>query len=171
MNVELILLRLVHVLGGMFWVGTGLFSAFFLMPTLAASGATMGTVMAGLQRRRLYTVLPIVAILTIGSGMRLMYLASAGLDATYFASTSGRAFATAGASATLAWLVSAVVVRPSMQRATLLAATLADADEAERAALERQAAALRRRGQLGSTVALVLLVIGAAGMAIARYLP
>ena len=169
MYVELILLRLVHVLGGMFWVGSGLFSTFFLMPALAGSGSAMGTVMAGLQRRRLYPVLPTVAIVTIASGLRLMWIASAGFDATYFASASGRAFATAGASATLAWLVSAFVVRPTMQRSAALGAALADADDAERAELGRQLGVLRRRGQMGVTATTWLLVLGAAGMAVARY--
>ena len=38
MIAEILVLRLVHVLGGMFWVGSGLFSTFFLLPALAGAG-------------------------------------------------------------------------------------------------------------------------------------
>ena len=34
MMAELIVLRLVHILGGMIWVGTGIFNTFFLLPAL-----------------------------------------------------------------------------------------------------------------------------------------
>lgn len=58
MNGELIVLRLVRILCGIFWVGSGLFSSLFLAPALAGSGEAMGPVMAGLQRRGLFTALP-----------------------------------------------------------------------------------------------------------------
>ena len=37
MQGELLVLRLVHVLGGIFWVGSALFMAIFLFPALASA--------------------------------------------------------------------------------------------------------------------------------------
>src|SRR5688572_13718538 len=73
MLTELLVLRIIHILGGIFWLGSGLFTAFFLTPALGRVGpAAVGPVMSALQQRRLFTILPIVAVLTILSGVRLL---------------------------------------------------------------------------------------------------
>ena len=89
MTAEILVLRLVHILGGIFWVGSGLFTTFFLVPALASSGPSAGPVMTALQRRHLFTALPVSALLTILSGLRLMWIGSAGFAPAYFASASG----------------------------------------------------------------------------------
>jgi uncharacterized membrane protein len=168
---EFIVLRLVHVLGGIFWVGSGIFTSIFLVPALATSGPAAGQVMAALQQRRLFTVLPIVAVLTILSGLRLMWLVSGGFAPGYFASATGGTFAASGAAAIVAFALSLLVARPAAIKAAQLgAATAGASDGATRARLEQQVAALRRRGSVASTMAVTLLVLGAAGMATARYL-
>ena len=171
MSAEIIVLRLVHILGGIFWVGSGLFTGFFLMPALASSGPTLGQVMAGLQQRRYFSVVPIVAVLTILSGLRLMWIDSAGFASAYFASASGRTFAASGAIAILAFALALLVVRPAGLRTLRLGASLGGMPEgAERAALAAQIAALQRRAAAASTAVVALLVLAAAGMAVARYL-
>lgn len=159
---------MVHILGGIFWVGSGLFSAFFLMPALSGSGPALGTVMAGLQRRRLFTALPVAAVLTIGSGLRLIWIASAGFDPAYFAAPSGFTFAASGAAATLAFLLALLVGRPAMQRAGVMAGSVPHASDADSRAAT--IASLRRRGSVASAIAMWLLLASAVGMAVARYL-
>ena len=151
---EIIGLRLLHVLGGIFWLGSGLFTSLFLLPSLAGAGPAAGTVMAGLQRRRLFTVLPAVALVTVLSGLRLLWLVSGGLDRRYFAGGSGRAFAVSGALALIAFMVGMLLARPTMMRAA----------RAERIA------SLQRRGATMNRLTILLLTFGAAGMAVARYL-
>ena len=90
MHAEILVLRLIHILSGIAWVGSGIFTSFFLVPVLSSSPAVMGEVMAGLQRRRMFIILPTVATLTILSGLRLLWIASAGLDSSYFATRTGR---------------------------------------------------------------------------------
>jgi hypothetical protein len=77
MYAEVLILRLVHILSGIIWVGSGTYTSFFLVPALSSSPAVMGQVMAGLQRRRIFLVLQIVAALTILSGLRLLRPATA----------------------------------------------------------------------------------------------
>ena len=170
MYAELIALRVVHVLSGIFWLGSGLFSAFFLMPTLGKLGPGAGPVMAELGRRRLPTVLMASALLTIVSGARLLWLASGGLSGAYFATGVGRTFAGAGLLAVVAWLVAMLVARPAAMRAGARgAAAAAETDASARGRLLAQLDGLRRRAALGNTVAVGLLVLAAAGMAVARY--
>jgi hypothetical protein len=168
---EIITLRLLHVLGGIFWLGSGLFTTLFLLPSLAGVGPAAGAVMAAMQRRRLFTVLPVVALVTVLSGLRLLWIASGGLDGRYFATGSGRAFAASGAIALLAFLLGMLLARPAMLRAAKLAATMtAASDDAERDARVRQIAALQQRGATMNRLAILLLTLGAAGMAVARYI-
>lgn len=155
---ELLVLRLVHVLGGIFWVGAGMFTAFFLMPTLAGAGPAAGAVMAGLQQRRLFVVLPAVALVTMASGLRLLWLASGGLQGAYFATATGATFAASGIAAALAFTLSLLVVRPLLTRAGALPPG------------DARAARMRAVGTRASQAAYVLLIGSAAGMALARYL-
>jgi len=170
MNGELIVLRLVHILGGVFWVGSALFTSIFLIPALAGVGPAAGQVMAGLQGRRLFTVLPVVAVLTILSGLRLMQLTSGGFSAVYFEQTAGQAYTASAVAATLAFILSIVVARPAAVRSARIAAQMATSDPSTRPELVRELEGLRRRGAVSSAIAVTLLVLGAAGMAIARYL-
>src|SRR5215208_45998 len=112
MTVELFVLRLIHVLGGIFWVGSALFTTLFLGPALATSGANVAQIIAALQKRRLMTFLPLAAVLTIASGLRLLWITSAGFSSAYLATTTGRTFAAAGAAAVVAFLLSLFVARP-----------------------------------------------------------
>ncbi len=171
MSAELIVLRLVHVLGGIFWVGSGLFTTFFLMPAVSAAGPAAGPVMGGLQQRKLFTVLPIVALATVLSGLRLMWIASDGFRSSYFQSPSGATFAFAGAASLVAFVLSLAVARPMAVRSMQLAGELARTPEGPaRAPIAAELGRLRSRGATATLIGVTLLLIAAAGMAIARYL-
>jgi uncharacterized membrane protein len=171
MTAEIIVLRLVHILGGIFWLGSGLFTSLFLVPALGRLGpAGAGPVMGALQQRRLFAVLPLVAVATILSGARLLHIASSGFASTYFATSTGRTLLWSGIAAITGFLLSLVVARPAMLRAGQLGASMSTLSDAERGARAAEIDRLRRRGGLASGVATVLLVVAAAGMAVARYL-
>jgi uncharacterized membrane protein len=170
MHAELIVLRLVHILSAILWVGSGLFTSFFLVPVLTASPAVMGQVVAGLTRRRLFLVLQIAAALTILTGLRLLAIDSAGFDGSYFATGTGRTFAISGLLAIIAAVLSFGVSRPAVVRAGAIAASIAaSSDAAEKARLAPELDRVRRRGTIAATLAVSLGIIAAAGMAIARY--
>lgn len=171
MSAELFVLRLVHILGGIFWVGSGLFTTFFLIPALGTVGpAAAGPVMGALQARRLFTVLPVVALLTILSGLRLFQLVSAGFAPAYLSSRTGQTFMWSGIAAIAAFLLSLLVARPAAVRTGKLSAAMASLPEDQRAASAAEMERLRRRNMVASVAATVLLIGAAAGMAVARYL-
>ena len=170
MTAEIIVLRLVHVVGGIFWVGAILFNSLFLFPAMMEAGPGAGAVMAGLQRRKMMSILPLVALLTILAGARLMSIASAGSGGQYFQSTTGRTLAIGAAAGIIAFFIGILVGRPSGMRAGQLAAAIAKAPESERATLAAELAAVNRRAKLASNSVVVLLVIAAGAMAVARYL-
>jgi uncharacterized membrane protein len=171
MNAELLVLRLVHILGGIFWVGSLIFTSFFLMPALGSSPAVAGEVMAGLQKRRLFTLLPIVALLTILSGIRLLWIVSVGFSEAYLSTSTGRTFSASAAAAIIAFLLSLLVSRPSFLRVGRLNATLATTtDQGARQRISGEMQRLRRRVSVANAIVATLLLLTAAGMAIARYL-
>ncbi len=168
---ELMVLRVIHVVGGAFWVGAVVFNSAFLLPALAASGPAAGQVMANLRRRHMLTVLPVVAILTLLSGLRLIQIASGGITTSYFETGSGRTYATGGALAILGFLIGMSVVRPALNRVAALGATMATAqDDATRAAIGAEIGAVRRRGASANAIVAVLLVAATVAMAIGRYM-
>jgi hypothetical protein len=124
--------------------------------------------MANLQKRRMFQVMPTVAILTILSGARLMMIASGG-DAHWFVHRVGHAYSVSAAFGVLALLIGLFVARPAMTKAGTLSQGMAS-DGASRELLAAEIAKLQRRGALSSTVATVFLVLAAAGMAVARYM-
>lgn len=167
---EILILRTVHVLGGIFWVGSAVFTALFLVPALATAGPAAGQIMTGMRQRGLMTVLPVVALLTIASGLRLMWITSRGFSAAYFAAPSGLTFAMAGGAAIVAFLIAIVVTRPAAIRMGELGGAMAAASPEQRGALMAELTALRRRNTVASAIVTALLILGAFGMAIARYL-
>src|SRR5512132_1308460 len=170
MHAEILVLRLIHVLSGILWLGSGIFTSFFLVPALTSSPAAMGAVMTGLQRRRLFLILPTVAILTILSGLRLLWITSAGFAPGYFATGTGITFAISAVAAIIAFLLSVVVSRPSAVRAGAIAASLAESPATvERERLTAELDRLRRRGAVATALGVGLGIVAASGMAIARY--
>ena len=157
MNWLLLVLRLVHVGGGALWVGMMAFMTFFLSPAIAEAGPQEGgKLMAALQRRRIMVIMPVIALLTIGSGFWLMVRMYGG-PGNLAASRMGVALNVGAAAAILAFLIGIIFMRPAMMRAMVTT----DPAEAQR---------LRARGaMLGRLVArLLFLALGA--MAVARYL-
>jgi uncharacterized membrane protein len=169
MQAELIVLRIVHVLCGMIWVGSAVFMGFFLAPALQTMGPAAGQVMGGLQKRKFMIVLPIVAVLTMLTGLRLMMIMSGNFGPGYFQSPMGKTFAGAGVIAILAFVIGIVVNRPTMVKMGTLQQSMAS-DPVSKDAINAEIRKLQKRMAVAGTVVTVMLVIAAAGMAIARYM-
>jgi uncharacterized membrane protein len=171
MKAELLTLRVIHILGGIFWVGSMLYTTFFLAPAIRSSPALAGQVMAGLNKRRLFITLPIVALLTIASGIRLLWIVSAGFSDSYLSTPMGRAISLGAGAAILAFLLSVLVSRPGFVKVGRLGTSLAAAsDEAEKQRITVEMQRISRRVATANAAVVALLVTTAVTMAIARYL-
>lgn len=169
MAAEMLVLRVVHVLGGVFWVGAMMYNTFFLMPVLSQAGPAAGTVIAGMQQRKLFMWLPIAAIATMLAGIRLLMIQSAGFSSIYFSTAPGRTYLVGAVMAVTAFAVGLFVARPTMMRMTQLGASLPTADESRRAALQEEMAVLRRRGAVSGSLVTWLLIGATVAMAVGRY--
>jgi uncharacterized membrane protein len=171
MTAEVIVLRIIHILGGVFWLGGMMFMSFFLMPVLAGMGPAAAPVMAGFNQKKFPVIMPIIALAVILSGLRLLMIASANFGASYFQSPVGRAFSMAGGLAILAFIFGMALVRPAMMKTVALGQQLGSAqDDGTRSRIVAELAATRKRGETGNMIVLTLLLLAALGMAVARYL-
>ncbi len=171
MHAEVLVLRLIHILSGITWVGSGIFTSIFLVPALGSSPAVMGQVMAGLQQRRFFLVQQVVAALSILSGLRLIWIDSKGFSASYWDTPMGNTLGMGALAAIIAAVLSFGVGRPAMLRAGAIAASVAaSADAAEKARLTKDLDKLRKRGTIASALAVGFGILAASAMAVARYI-
>lgn len=167
----IVILRLVHILSATFWVGTLLFTAFFLFPALTEAGPAAGAVMGGLRKRGFLIALPVSALLTLLSGASLLWIASGGDIGAYSRTPVGRVFTMAGGLAIIGFLIGLIVARPAGEKLMQLTPEMAAMPEGPaRAALQGQIAGLQRRVAMSTVFVSILVIIAASGMAVARYM-
>jgi uncharacterized membrane protein len=65
MSTATFVLRLIHIVSGVYWAGTLMFLATLLQPSVAEAGADGARVTQALIRRRFLEIIPAMAILTI----------------------------------------------------------------------------------------------------------
>lgn len=167
----LLVLRFLHVISGVFWVGGSLFAARFLMPSLKAAGPAAGPVLAELGKRRIPASMMGAALVNIASGIWLMVLVSGGAPDVWMRSPMGRTLGIGGGLAILALILGMAVGIPAnakMARISAAAKQRGGPPTAEEAAgLER----VQARSALAAMSASALLFLATTAMAVARYVP
>jgi uncharacterized membrane protein len=169
MNTMLIVLRVVHVMGGVFWAGAVLFVAHFLEPAVRATGPDGGRVMQALQKKNFHNVIPIVAAFTLVSGFWLYWRDFGRFHPGAGASGVELTYAIGGLAALVAFVIGATMLRPTIVRLGALGAQLAQAEPARREALGGEMASLQARARLAGRLVAGLLGITIIAMAIGRY--
>jgi hypothetical protein len=170
MPYELLTLRVIHLLCGVFWVGAGLYSTIFMAPAMSKAGPAAGPIMEELMRRKIFTVMPLAAILTMLSGLRLLWITSGGFAPSYFTSPSGATFAIGGALAIIGFFFGMFYLRPGQMKMGALTQQMATASAEEKPALQAQLAKVRSANATGTAAAMTMLTLSVVAMAIARYL-
>ena len=171
MHAEFLVLRFVHILSAISWLGGGILTAFFLIPAISGSQTAMTEVLAGLKRRGFFVFQPIVATLTILSGLRLLWIDSAGFAGSYFDSATGKAFSWGGLAAIIAYIISYGIASPLKTRAAKIGARLRDAAAGpERESLSADMNRTARRAAIATLATVSFGILAASAMAVARYL-
>ena len=169
MDIGLALSRIIHVLGGVIWVGSMFFVSMFLVPSMTEAGPDAGKVMAALNRRKFMIVIPIIAILTILSGLWLYWRASTGFNPAYMSSGPGRTYGLGAALAIIAFIIGITLTRPAMVKVGKLTDEIGKADPQQREAMMAEMQRLRAKGAMWGKVIGFLLIGTATLMALGRY--
>ena len=169
MDPALILLRVVHVVGGVFWAGAILFVVHFLEPAVRDAGPDGAKVMQALRKRRYLEVVPTVAALTLLSGFALYWRTFGRLHPGPGASGVDLVLGLGGFASLVAFVIGVTMLRPSALRIGALGAELAEAPPERRAALQEEIGRLRLRMRKSGRWVAVLLLVAILSMAVGRY--
>ena len=171
MDTLILILRLLHIVGGAFWVGSIVLAVLFIEPTAKAFGATGERFLAhALFRMRLLPILIVIATVSIGAGAALYWIDSGGLRVEWITTSTGLGF-TAGALAALAaYAIALIVLKPQFDRLAALV-DKPPASEVEAPPPHGQPEMNEARVRRWSLIQVSLLVFAIAAMAAARYLP
>ena len=97
MNYLVVVLRLIHILGGVFWVGSAVFSGFFVFPAVDATGKAGERFMAYMiANQRISIRIGIAAALTLLAGGGLYWIDSAGFTSGWTGTGPGWGFGIGG---------------------------------------------------------------------------
>lgn len=167
---DVLILRLIHIGVGAFWVGAVFTNVLFLQPTAAALGPDGGRFSFHLARhRRFSTVILLSAATTITAGIWLLWISTSGLDPDRLFDISRLGFTVGGLVAILTFAVGSLYVYPRTERVVrIMSSAMGESrgpNPDEQAQLGRLRAELLRAGW----VTVVGLGIATAAMATARY--
>ncbi|AHG92519.1 hypothetical protein J421_4984 (plasmid) [Gemmatirosa kalamazoonensis] len=170
MDPLMLVLRLLHILAGVFWAGAMAMLAFLLFPAIRATAPAGGQVMGYLMNvKKLSVWLNAAGLFTLLSGLGMIWHNSALSGGAWFRASSSHTFLLGGALALLGGIIGSTVNRRTAVRIAALGAQIQSGGAPPTAAQAAQMAALQTRlGKAMHTVA-GLLLLAAAMMAIARY--
>lgn len=164
-----ILLRLIHILAGIFWVGAVFVVAGFLVPTVRETGREGGRFMQHLaQRRRLPVVLSIAMLLTVLSGFAMYGRLAASTHGQWATTRPGIGYGVGALAAILAAITGAAISGSAARRMAAIGQTAVTAGPS--AEQQAEMGRLQARMAVGSRITAGLLAVAAGAMAVARYL-
>ena len=169
MDLYMLVLRLIHVLSGVFWAGSAIFFPTLLIPSVGDAGEAGGKVMGALNERKLSTWLSAAAGLTVLSGI-LMYIRDSEFFSNNFMRTGpGIMFGIGGLAALGSLVVGGAIVGRSTKRLAELGKAVATSGGKPTPEQGAEMGALSARVGRFSKINAVLLVIAVICMGTAQY--
>jgi uncharacterized membrane protein len=168
-DIYAIALRIVHILGGVFWAGGAFALIGFVSPAARQAGPAGGKFMQELTlRTRWTTAVGAAAGLTVLSGLLLYWRASGGLRPEWLSSGPGVTFTLGGLAALIAMGIG-IQVGNTSQRMAEVGKQIEAAGGPPSPENAAKLAAFQARLQSLGSLTVVLLVVTLLAMASARY--
>jgi uncharacterized membrane protein len=156
-----LLLRLVHIAGGVFWVGAAVTAFGFVEPAAHDLGKDGEKFMHQLTvRRRLPAFVTTSAVLSLITGGWLYWHVSGGLHSDWIASPPGFGFTLGAVAAIVAAAIAVIVILPTLKRIDAVAFTPGSVSLLP---------PLEKRLRRASLWNVIMLALAVAAMATARY--
>jgi uncharacterized membrane protein len=170
MDIYVVILRLIHIFSGIFWVGTSFFTIFFLQPSVRAAGPAGGAVMGRLATSRFPMVIGLVALLTVGAGVLLYWKDSGGFQASFITSAAGLTLGIGALGGFSAFVVSFGVQMPTTLRMGAIQKEIQASGQPPTPSHMQELQALQKRMEIVTRWGTVFMIIAVIGMATAREL-
>ena len=165
----MIVLRLLHVLGGILWVGWMIVAAWFLYPAMRETGDGARMIERMMIHRRLAVWVSAASGLAILTGLWMYGRVAMATDGAWMTTRPGLAYGIGGVLALAASIAAGAVLVPTGRRLVAVGARVREHGAPSPADLA-EAGRLQARLLGASRLVAVLLVLTAALMAVARYL-
>jgi uncharacterized membrane protein len=171
MQFYLIVLRILHIVGAVFWGGTVLFLAYYLFPAVIRSGPEGGKIMQAVTGTRKFPiVLTTTGLITVISGFLLIWELSEGFTPSFFYSRYGIAISAGGITATIALLQGFLINKPGVERMQAIGKSAAMRGGPPTQEELSEVARIRARVFLSTQWLAIWIIISAVMMSVARYL-
>lgn len=166
----LIFLRFIHIVSAIFWGGSIMYLAWFIIPAVKALGPDGGKFM---QRLAVTNKLPIVMLitgsLTVLGGILLIEQLSGGFQANWFGTPHGIIISIGGTLALTAFIIGLTVNLPTTKRMAAIGAAVAASGGPPNAEQQQELQMLRNRLFKATNIMAGLIFITAITMSIVRY--
>jgi len=167
----MIVLRVVHILLGVFWAGGAFFAAMFLVPSVRAAGPAGGPVMKQLMEVRKFPIYAMMfGLLTVISGLWMYFHDNSVSGGTFAKSHAGMAYGLGAVTAILTLIVGATIMAPTSGKMAKLGGEIASKGGPPSPEQAQMIQALQAKLGMGTRLASILLLITVTTMAIGRYL-
>ena len=161
------LLRIIHIVGGVIWVGGTLIMTFFIGPTVNATDQAGQRFVGHLMNNLKFSSRMAAASgATILAGVILYWIDSQGFTSPWMTSGAGRGFGIGAAFALIGFVYGILIGRTTKTMAQLGAQMQGNPSSAQLAQLQT----IRKQQATYSTISTVTLLLAVIFMAIARYL-
>ena len=171
MDIVVLILRLLHIFGGIFWVGASFMLVGFLSPVLQASGQAGGQVMQRLMNgSRFGSIYGMAGIVTILAGVWLYWRSSGGLQLAWITTAPGLALTISGLAGIAAGVIGGGIAGRTAREIGQLNAQLSRSQGAPSEAQSSELRGLQQKMRRAQLLSVGLMIIAVAGMAVARYL-
>ncbi len=169
MDIVTIVLRLLHIVSGVFWVGSAVFINFFLEPTARKNGPAGGAFMSQLSKSGMSQFFMITPLLTVLAGFTLYWRDSAGFQLAWITSPSGIGFTLGGLGGITSFLLGATQLGPRTAKMGKIGEQMAASGGKPSPDLIQQMQKIQEEIARIGKIDLVLLLFTLVMMATARY--
>jgi uncharacterized membrane protein len=171
MGILLVVLRFVHIFGGVFWAGSTFVMYQYVQPSVTATQPESNKFMQYLMGSSGYVMATSIAPgLTVLAGLLLYWIDSSGLQLSWITTPVGLGFTVGSIAGLAAMILGAAVARPTAGKMAELGKAMQTAGKPPS---PEQVAQMKKYQETMTSISLwvaVLLVVTVTFMAIARYL-
>lgn len=168
MTVLMIVLRILHIFSGIFWVGTNFFMILFLVPSVKSAGPAGGAVMGKLVISRFSATIGAAALVTVLAGLTMYGLDSKGFQLSWILSPSGIVLTIGAVAGILAAGVGLGMQKPISDRMAAIQKEIAAGNGTPSPEQMQELQSLQVRLGRATRIAVFLMVIAVLGMTTAR---
>lgn len=165
-----VVLRVIHILAGVVWVGAAFILAVYVIPSVRAAGPSGGAVTRQItQVRKMPVLMTWVTWLTVLSGVALYWRLSNGFAPAFFRTGVGVVFGIGGLLGIAGMVLGMAVSSPTSKKLGALGAAIAQAGGTPTTDQVEENAKLQARLLMAGRAGAVILLASTVAMAVARY--